>query len=92
MVGKTERSATDHKRERRAKKSLQKKRSREQEKKLAEKVKRASKTGKLDQLDKQATLQVVQKAVKAGHVKMVSENQSIHSRQFSYSSQLEYTF
>lgn len=82
-MGKTERTDTDRKRERRAKKSLQKKRSREQEKKLAEKVKRATKTGNLGQMDKQTTLQVVKKAVKAGHVKMVSEHQSIHSLQFS---------
>ncbi|KAK3869913.1 hypothetical protein Pcinc_024808 [Petrolisthes cinctipes] len=73
LVGATERTDTNRKRERRIKKTIQKKRAKEQEKRLSEKVKRASKTGKLGQLDKQTTLQVVQKAVKAGHVKMLEE-------------------
>lgn len=70
-MGKDERTETDKNRERRKKKQHQKNRAREQEKKLQEKLKKAGPGGKLNT---KSTLKVVEKAVKEGHVKLVSFN------------------
>ncbi|CAL4109478.1 unnamed protein product [Meganyctiphanes norvegica] len=69
-----ERTTTDKKRERRNKKAKQKAKAREEERKLAEKLKKAGGIeGK--KLDVKTSAKVVQKAVKAGQVKMLSDNQ-----------------
>ncbi|XP_047469772.1 U3 small nucleolar ribonucleoprotein protein MPP10-like [Penaeus chinensis] len=73
LVGKDERTATDKKRERRKKKQHQKSRALVQDKKLKEKLKKAGPDGKLNA---SSMLKVVEKAVKAGHVKMLDGQQN----------------
>ncbi|ROT60898.1 putative U3 small nucleolar ribonucleoprotein MPP10 [Penaeus vannamei] len=73
LKGKDERTSTDKKRERRKKKQHQKGRAIVQEKKLKEKLKKAGPDGKLNA---SSMLKVVEKAVKAGHVKMLDGQQN----------------
>lgn len=72
LRGKTEYTSTDKKRDRRVKKSHQKKRSKLQQKKLQEKLKKAGTDGKLDA---KSTMKVIEKAVKSGQVKMLEGKQ-----------------
>ncbi|KAK7083858.1 u3 small nucleolar ribonucleoprotein MPP10, partial [Halocaridina rubra] len=72
LQGKTELTQTDKKRERRHKKSIQKKKAQAQEQKLRENLKRA---GNGRKLDAKTTLNVVKKAVKSGQVKLLDGQQ-----------------
>lgn len=76
-MGDTERSATDRKRDRRIKKKHQKKKAKMQEKKLQEKVRRAGAKDGAGKLDRGTTMKVIEKAVKSGQVKLVSNIQGV---------------
>lgn len=75
LVGDTERSATDRKRDRRIKKKHQKKKAKMQEKKLQEKVRRAGAKDGAGKLDRGTTMKVIEKAVKSGQVKLLEGGQ-----------------
>lgn len=83
-MGETERSATDRNRDRRIKKKHQKKKAKMQEKKLQEKVRRAGAKDGSGKLDRGTTMKVIEKAVKSGQVKLVSNILMIHYDFTSY--------
>lgn len=75
VLGDTERTTTDRKRDRRIKKKHQKNKAKMQEKKLQEKVRRAGAKGGTGKLDRGSTMKVIEKAVKSGQVKLLEGNQ-----------------
>ncbi|MPC27787.1 hypothetical protein E2C01_020972 [Portunus trituberculatus] len=83
MVGDTERTTTDRKRDRRIKKHHQKKKAKMQEKKLQEKVRQAGAKGGTGKLDRSSTMKVIEKAVKSGQVKLLegSQDKAVKSSQ-----------